>query len=339
MKKIIFNISIFLFTYIIINSVASAQDMKSLRGETMGNKYKVTWLETKISAKRMADIRSQIEQRLDDVNQSMSTWRKDSEINKINNSPKATPIRISYDMNHVITNAIHVAQLTNNALDITVGPLVNLWGFGPDGQVTELPSEQAIEAAIKSTGISNITLKNQYLTKNAANLKIDLSAIAKGYGVDVVADVLERNDIHDYLVDIGGELRIKGLNASQQAWKVGVDKPFAYSTGQMEIITPGDSAVATSGNYRKYFEKNGHYYSHLIDPRTGKPVSHTVVSVTVIEKNSMTADALATAFMVLTVEESLAVANEHNIPIMIIEDKFGELITHHSESFEKYIKE
>ena len=328
-----------LFLFSILVTQVNAQDMRAVHGKTMGNKYKVTWTEEKITPARMADIRAQIETRLEVVNQSMSTWREDSEISQINQTDKNTPITISDDLNRVVTEAISIAKLTDCTLDITVGPLVNLWGFGPDGKVIDPPSNKAIADAQKFIGIRHIQLKNNQLTKSIDGLKIDLSAIAKGFGVDVVAEVMEINGIKNYLVDIGGELRVKGLNAEQQAWKVGIDKPFAYSTGQMEIITPGDSAVATSGDYRKYFENNGHHYSHLIDPRSGRPVSHTVVSATVIAKYSMTADALATAFMVLSVEESLAIANAHNIPIMIIEDKFGELITHHSDNFKKYIKE
>ncbi|MEZ9139665.1 MULTISPECIES: FAD:protein FMN transferase [unclassified Shewanella] len=317
---------------------ANAQDMRTVHGQTMGNKYKVTWKEDKITAAKMANIRSQIEVRLETVNQSMSTWRQNSEISLINQAPKNTPIKISADFERVIIEAIRIAELTNNTLDVTVGPLVNLWGFGPDGRIQDLPSDQAIIDAKKSIGIQHIQLTNHSLTKSIDGLYIDLSSIAKGYGVDVIAEVMEQNNIHNYLVDIGGELRIKGLSLDNQEWTVGIDKPFAYSSGQMEIITPGNSAVATSGDYRKYFENNGQHFSHLIDPRSGRPVSHTVVSATVIEQYSMTADALATAFMVLSVQESLAIANEHQIPIMLIEDKFGKLITHHSESFKKYIK-
>ncbi len=328
-----------LFLYSILITQVNAQEMRTVHGKTMGNKYKVSWTAEKITPAHMANIRAQIETRLESVNQSMSTWREDSEISQINQTPKNTPITISRDMKYVMTEALRIAELTNHTLDVTVAPLVNLWGFGPDGKATEVPTQKAIDNAKQYVGIQHIKIENNQLTKTIDGLEVDLSSIAKGFGVDVVADVMELNGIHNYLVDIGGELRIKGLNAEQQAWKVGIDKPFAYSTGQMEIINPGNAAVATSGDYRKYFEKNGHHFSHLIDPRSGRPVAHTVVSATVIEKYSMTADALATAFMVLSVEESLAIANEHQIPIMIIEDKFGKLITHHSESFKKYIKE
>ncbi|WP_158638077.1 FAD:protein FMN transferase [Shewanella donghaensis] len=304
----------------------------------MGNNYKVTWTESKITAERMAAIRDELNQRLEDVNNSMSNWRDDSEITAINNISKNTSVKISRDLERVINEAISIHELTRGSLDITVGPLVDLWGFGPNGLIESLPSDQDIANAKAKIGVHHIVINDHHISKNTDGLQIDLSSIAKGFGVDVIAEVLERNNIHNFLVDIGGELRIKGVNANKELWKVGIDKPFAYSSGQIEIITPGDSAVATSGDYRKYFEKNGQHYSHLIDPRSGKPVTHNIVSATVIEKTSMTADALATAFMVLPRAESIEIANKNNIAIMIIEDNFGRLKTYYSDSFKKFIK-
>ncbi|WP_220736018.1 FAD:protein FMN transferase [Shewanella sp. c952] len=331
-----------IFFIIVISIIAtasfncSANEIKTLKGFTMGNNFKVTWSEENITADRMNELSNRINNKLKHISQSMSTWNSNSELSKINSGSQLNNIELSPELAKVIDSSLKLNQLTEGALDITVAPLIQLWGFGVSGIIENAPSDSEIETVKKLTGAEKITIKDRKLQRYHKDVSIDLSAIAKGYAVDVIAAILEENNIENYIVDIGGELKLKG-NKSNKPWTVGIDKPFAYSSGQIEVIEPGNKGIATSGNYRKYFESNGKHYSHIINPITGKPVQHTVVSATVISDSCMKSDGLATAFMVLPVNKSLEIANNNNLSIMIIEDKFGKLTTHYSNSFKQYI--
>ncbi|MCL1092706.1 FAD:protein FMN transferase [Shewanella kaireitica] len=303
----------------------------------MGNTFKVTWTEEKITADRMNKISIDISRKLKAINTSMSTWDANSELSIINKSSQLKNINLSPELASVIQQALVLNKLTEGALDITVAPLIQLWGFGVNGKIVKAPSDTQIAAIKALTGSDKIEVGNGKLQRFSEGVSIDLSSIAKGYAVDAIATLLENNDIKNYIVDIGGELKLKGNKQNNEPWSIGIDKPFAYSSGQIEVITPGDKGIATSGDYRKYFESNGKHYSHIINPTSGKPVQHTVVSATVISDSCMKSDGLATAFMVLPVSKSLEIANNNNLSIMIIEDKFGKLITHHSNNFKQYI--
>ncbi|GIU22512.1 FAD:protein FMN transferase [Shewanella schlegeliana] len=300
----------------------------------MGNSYSVKWKEETISPNRMHLLSNKINARLEEINKAMSNWDKDSELSLLNNA-NGNQVAISQELEFVINEAIRINHITQGALDITVDPLISLWGFGESGQTYNVPTSTEITKTLKFVGVDKIDLEDGVLSRSSNKVTINLSSIAKGFAVDAIATILEESNITNYLVDIGGELRINGTNLKNKSWSIGIDKPFAYSSGQAEVITPKNSAVATSGNYRKYFESGGEHYSHIIDPKTGKPVKYKIVSATVITESCMTADGLATAFMVLPAKKSIAIANKHNIPVMLIEDKFGKLITHYSDSFKK----
>ncbi|QLE86986.1 FAD:protein FMN transferase [Shewanella sp. Scap07] len=322
----------------LISPLSYADDVKSLKGFTMGNSYKVTWREAAISADRMHQLSTEIDLKLAEINAAMSTWDKQSELSLINQSDKPE-LPISAELAYVVAEAKRLHQLTHGALDVTLAPLIQLWGFGVSGQITQAPSQTEIDAALERTGTANFNLNNTVLQRDISQLNIDLSSIAKGHGVDVIANLLEQHGITHYLVDIGGELKLKGEKYPGRPWQVGIDKPYAFSHGQMAVITPGNRAVATSGDYRRYFESNGQHFSHILDPNTGKPVNNNIVSVTVLADLCMTADGLATAFMVLPVIDSLQIANNNHIPLMIIKEEHGKLVTHYSNTFEKYINQ
>ncbi|WP_048908454.1 FAD:protein FMN transferase [Shewanella piezotolerans] len=303
----------------------------------MGNTFKVTWVEGNISADRMNELSVKIDSRLEEINKSMSTWDSSSELSIINNSEQLKNINLSSELGEVVAQAIVLNKSTEGALDITVAPLIQLWGFGVSGKIEKAPSDSEIAAVRALTGADKIAIENGKLQRSNKQVTLDLSAIAKGYAVDAIATLLEKNDIDNYLVDIGGELKLKGTKKNNRPWAVGIDKPFAYSTGQIAVISPKNMAVATSGDYRKYFESNGKHYSHIINPLSGRPVQHTVVSATVISETCMKSDGLATAFMILPISKSLEIANNNNLSIMIIEDKFGKLTTHYSNNFKQYL--
>jgi thiamine biosynthesis lipoprotein len=211
-----------------------------------------------------------------------------------------------------------------------VGPLVNLWGFGPEYKPEVVPSAEIIAETRARIGLKNLHLNGNKLSKSIPNLYVDLSTIAKGYGVDLIAEYLESIGLNNYLVEIGGEMRIKGFKHTGELWHVAIEKPITKERTVQQVIVPKDNAVATSGDYRNYIEVEGQRYSHIIDPESGKPINHKLVSVTVIHPSSMTADGLSTALMVMGEDEAMAFATKHNIAAYIIsktEDGFKEQIT------------
>jgi thiamine biosynthesis lipoprotein len=227
-----------------------------------------------------------------------------------------------------VKEALRLNGLTLGALDVTVGPLVNLWGFGPEARPEVVPTDAELSERKAMTGIQHLAVDGNMLKKDIPNLYVDLSTIAKGWGVDVVADYIQSQGILNYMVEVGGEMRLKGLNREGVAWRIAIEKPSVEERSIQEIIEPGDMAVATSGDYRNYFERDGVRYSHIINPATGKPINHKVVSVTVLDASSMTADGLATGLMVLGEEQGMRIAEQNNIPVFMIvktQDGFKEM--------------
>ncbi|MGL4717229.1 MAG: FAD:protein FMN transferase [Aeromonas sp.] len=291
-----------------------------ITGSTMGTYYSIKVADHAISD--TATFQAEIDLLLERVNDQMSTYRPDSELSRFNQHGAATPMVVSRDTARVVTEAIHLGRESLGALDITVGPLVNLWGFGPDKRPTTVPSDELITQTRQKTGLGNLhvitSVDADTLQKDTPDLYLDLSAIAKGFGVDKVAEYLEARGAHHYLVEIGGELRLSGVNGKGHPWRVAIEKPIAGTGSIQEVITPGNNGVATSGDYRNYYELDGQRVSHTLDPRSGKPIQHRLVSVTVIHPSAMTADGLATAFMVMGPEKSLAYAKEQGLAIFVI---------------------
>jgi len=213
-----------------------------------------------------------------------------------------------------------------------------LWGFGPKYQLEKKPSEDELLAIKKNIGISNVVLDGNQLSKSIPNLYIDLSTIAKGYGVDLVAELLEQNNIDNYLVEIGGEMRLKGFKHTGELWHVAIEKPVTAERAVQQVIVPKDNAVATSGDYRNYFEADGQRFSHIIDPSTGRPINHKLVSVTVIHPSTMTADGLSTAMMVMGADNALAFAEKHEIAAYLIHKSENGFVEQSTVKFMQYLK-
>ncbi|WP_268408614.1 FAD:protein FMN transferase [Alteromonas sp. a30] len=307
----------------------------------MGTTYSISYYPTNSEMSDdevTSDVHQQIKQRLLEVNQVASTYIPDSELSLFNQSLGDEPVALSEDLNTLVAESINLAELTGGALDVTVGPLVNLWGFGPDKVPNKTPSPEEITQARARSGISKLHLQNGKLSKETPLLYVDLSTIAKGFGVDEVAEVLEQNGIHHYLVEIGGEIRVKGTKAHAEPWRVAIEKPISTVQTVQRILQPGNNGVATSGDYRNFFERDGKRYSHIIDPKTGQPINHRLVSVTVLHPSCMIADGLSTSFMVLGHEKAMALANKENIPALFIEKlpdgRFKETF---SEAMQRYI--
>ena len=289
-------------------------EMLELSGITMGTTYNIK-VKSRIPENIQDGIRIDVAGILENLDNRMSTYIPESELTQINRNNITSRQIISDDLYRVIAEALYVSRLTDGAFDITIGPLVNLWGFGPMEKDIAIPPNEAIKAELVKTGFKNLDLQpeSRSLLKKIPGLYIDLSGIAKGYAVDKVAEYLDNSGYTDYMVEIGGEIRAAGLNASQQPWNIGIEKPVPGIRSVQRAVPLRNMAMATSGDYRNFFEIDGIRYSHTIDPRTGTPVHHNLISVTVLNPSASIADALATGLLVLGPVAADKVAQEHNI--------------------------
>ncbi|MDT9587508.1 MAG: FAD:protein FMN transferase [Candidatus Arsenophonus melophagi] len=338
LKNKLFN-WIIIFSTILMFCSGFTSKQKSIYNQTMGTYYVVKYV-SKLFHPFLETLRYGIESRLEAINNQMSTYRPNSELSQFNQFQDVNiPFPISPSMMTVIKEAIHINQLTNGALDITIGPLVNLWGFGPEGRITKAPQEEILQLHKKWIGIDKLIIDGSRLIKKIPELYIDLSAIAKGYGVDVIAEYLESQNIHNYMIDIGGEVRTKGHNGKGLAWRIAIEKPSYQDLEQsvQTIIEPGNMSVATSGDYRNFFEKDGIYYSHTIDPSTGRPIMHNLISITVIAPTCMTADGLSTGLNVLGAEKGMEIAERLNLPVFMIIMTNKGLEERYSSGFKEFL--
>ncbi|XPF94254.1 FAD:protein FMN transferase [Colwellia sp. RE-S-Sl-9] len=308
-----------------------------LQGRTMGTTYNIKVIVENDSIDTQL-LQKDIDSALVNVNQEMSTYIPDSELSHFNQLRSSEPVTLSKGLARVIEEAIRLGKLSNGKLDVTVGPLVNLWGFGPEYRLEKVPSDELLEQTKSKVGIENIELVDGRLSKKIDELYIDLSTIAKGYGVDLIAELVESRGIHNYLVEIGGEMRLKGFKDTGELWHIAIEKPVTTERAVQQVVVPKNNAVATSGDYRNYFESNGQRFSHIIDPATGKPINHKLVSVTVIHPSSMTADGLSTALMVMGEKEALAFAEENEIAAYFISKSENGFVEQSTVKFAQYLK-
>lgn len=293
----------------------------TIQGEAMGTDW-VVRLGKPVGRSRHAHLTQIVTAAIDDVDQKMSTYKDTSEVSRFNAFNSVEPFSVSRDTAHVVEVSLEVSALSEWALDVTVAPLVRAWGFGA-GAVPGPPPEH-LEAMMALTGPGMVaSVEGPALVKKDPRVQIDLSAVAKGYAVDRVAEALEAEGVDRYLVEIGGEVRVLGANRRGQAWSVGVEKPDPRIRGSVSTAFPLTSgAIATSGSYRNFYERDGKRISHTIDPRTGRPVEHNLVSVTVFQDDCTHADAWATAMMVLGPVDGLALATdlEMGVLFMVVEE-------------------
>lgn len=274
-------------------------------------------------------VKIKIKLLLDELNGQMSTYQQDSELSIINQNTSAEWLTVSEPLYEVLKQANTISELSNGAFDITVGPLVNLWGFGPDGHTFIAPADEKIKQKLSNTGFHYLLFDDvkKQIKKENSQLYLDLSAIAKGYAVDRVGLLLESNGIESYMVEIGGELRLKGFNINNKPWRIAVEKPTADKRMIQKVLPLSDISLATSGDYRNFFEAEGVRFSHTIDPRSGKPIAHKLASITILSDTTIKADALATALMVLGEKQGYQLAVKENIAALFIiktEDGFVE---------------
>ncbi len=306
-----------------------------LQGKTMGTTFnvKVFVPETKL---RELNLYGDVKALLAVVNQSMSTYIEDSEINRFNRQSAGEVMTPSADFRKVLAESIRLGEQTQT-LDITMGPLIDLWGFGPDNRPSQVPSEDAINTMLSQIGVDKLILDANGVAKTHDDLEISMSAIAKGYGIDVVAEHLEYLGLTNYMVEIGGEIRVSGTKPDGQMWTIAIEEPTAGERAIHRVMQLANMSVATSGDYRIFYELDGTTYSHLIHPKTGYPIEQDLVSVTVLHPSAMTADGLATAIIVMGTEKAKAFAAEHNLPVYLISQTPDGLETYASDAFAPFM--
>lgn len=300
-------------------------------GFVFGTVYKITYQSDD-------NLKKEIEAELKKVDNSLSPYNPNSVITHVNHNEKVEPDSFFV---HVFRLARKVSEETNGAFDITVAPLVNAWGFGFK-QSTGVDS-LTVDSLRQIIGYQHIALKDNQVIKEDPRIMLDCSAIAKGFGVDAVARLLESKGIRNYMVDIGGEVVVRGKNPRMNAWQIGINKPIddSLSINQelQTILAISDVGMATSGNYRNFYYKGGKKYAHTIDPRTGYPVQHSILSSTVIAKDCASADAYATAFMVMGLDSAKAFCEAHPEldAYFICAGEGDNYETHFTEGMKKYI--
>ena len=295
------------------------QPVTSFAGATMGTRYQVRMRSNGALQAKLPSLQKTAATVLAELERELSTYQPQSDVARFNRANLNDWVAVGATTAHITKTALQVSALSRSAFDPTVGPLVALWGFGPDGRGKQLPSPSHVSDVLATVGTSNIEQDGEMLRKRHLGVGIDLNGIAKGYAVDALAQLLERYGINDYLVDIGGELRARGTRDGTQPWRVGILDPLTAEASAMLALDLRDQAIATSGNYFNYFVANGRRYSHNIDPRTGTPIRHRTVSVTVIAKDAMEADAWSTALMTLGRQQGAALAAQLELAALFLD--------------------
>jgi thiamine biosynthesis lipoprotein len=335
MKK--YPLLIILVIIVFSQAGAEAQTEHFIEGRTMGTTYHIQVVAD--AAERVSGLKEKIDQRLEEINQVFSTYIKNSEISRFNAFGVAgEKFAVSDDFMQVIRVASRIYRVSEKAWDGTVHPLVDLWGFGPTQRRPRKPQEAEIKALMKTIGFSRIRIvEPNFLVKNLATLTLDLNSIAKGFAVDRVSERVAAAGFENYLVEIGGEVFAAGVRADGKNWRVGINRPRkdAAFNEVYKAVSISNRAFATSGDYRNFFEMDGVRYSHVIDPRTGYPVSNGVVSVSIIADNCTLADGLATAIMVMGVEKGVQLVNRlDNVEcLIVVENSDGRLLDFYSPGF------
>ena len=293
-----------------------------LAGETMGSAWTVK-IAGPLPLSQEA-LQNGVQSRFESVNQALSTWRADSALSRFNAHAGDDWVPVDAELATVMAYALSLAERSGGAYDVTVGPLVNLWGFGPDPATHQVPDAAAIAAARARVGWQKVqvdTAANR--ARKPAGVYVDLSSLGKGRGVDRVAEYLDSQGVSNYLIDLSGKLRARGHNPLGKPWAVAVEQPASDDpSGEARTVPAAvvlsDESIATAGDYRRYFESGGRHYSHIIDPRTGAPVEHGTLSATALARSCMEADAWATVLMVMPPTEALRLANAERMPALLI---------------------
>lgn len=333
-KNKIINGPIFLLALFTLVSCFNKQELQIIHisGETMGTTYNVKYVPNKSFPIEQKVLENKIDVLLKNVNQVASTYISNSEISKINKADSQSEITLSPMFIVLMNEAVEMNKLSKGLFDPSLGPLINLWGFGPEKKV-KAPKISDIKKALGVSGMKNFKFHNKKLFKAQAQSQLDFSAFAKGYGVDSISQLLESIQLDDYFVEIGGEVRTRGQN---KVWRVGVERPDSSVRGQISKVLELNGALATSGDYRNYYIDGGKKFAHGLNFQTGKPVNNGIASVSIFHPiSTMRADSWATSLMVSSgLEESVALIKEHKLAAMIIYREGDVLKTYESPAWQ-----
>jgi thiamine biosynthesis lipoprotein len=308
-------------------------------GAVFGTSWSLTYTDASEAADPAA-VRAEIESVFELVNSSMNHYQPTSLISRFNTLPADAPVEVDWDFAYVLSTALTLSEVTGGAYDVTVSALSELWGFGPEGP-TRFPTPLAVTDAMRSVGGEQLSWQPEVrlLAKKVPGLALDFSSLAKGYAVDLGADALDEAGVAQYMLEIGGEVRVRGLSPRGDAWRIAVESPLAETRGAVQAaLAVTDVGIATSGDYRNFFEHEGRRYSHLINPLTGYPIQHDLVSVTVVHGSAMMADAWATALTVMGSTQALAVAEQRDLAVYLLRRSGNQLETLTSSSMTQWIE-
>ena len=318
---------------------SSSKHPVSISGTTMGTSYHLKLVVTDGWKVNIAELKRLITDRLTAIDNKMSTYKGDSDVSRLNKAVVATWVPIDTETLVVVNAAQKISNISAGSFDVTIGRLVNLWGFGPTVNIAAMPDPAEISTLLQQSGYNELELQQSppALLKHSELLYLDLSAIAKGYAVDAVAELLRQNGIANFLVEIGGEIITSGQKGVDAPWVVGIETPVTDQRVVHKRLKLRNVSMATSGDYRNYFEENGVRYSHTIDPANGYPIKHKLASVTVIDESCMRADAIATAIMVMGVEKGLEFAEKQNLAIFMLVKNGTGFAEKQSSAFNAYL--
>ena len=341
-KKVRYFTSNFLFFISLILVSCESRDIGNIQltGETMGTTYLIKISDYDTNIRPLDEIRFKVDSTLKLINLQMSTYMTSSEISKFNDAGIMS-ILPSPKFLSVLEYARDLSISTNGLFDITVGPLVQLWGFGQKNSNWAPPNKLNINQLLESIGNNTWALSFGELIKLNPNMEIDVNAIAKGFAVDIISLLIRSLGYNNYMVEIGGEVYCAGVNGNDESWKIAIELPDFESRSLFNIVNMSESAMATSGDYRNYFSYNDKKYSHTINPKTGKPIEHSLASATVISETCMDADGLATALLVMGTENALGfIENKNDVECLLIErTQNGSFKTFMSSGFGFYLSE
>ena len=324
---------IFMVLCVALSGCGNGDSMESLSGPTMGSTYSIKYVR-KSDSPAPKQVQTEVEKILAEVDRQMSTYRSDSDIERFNalsaNSCQTMPAPVL----ELVRAAEQLSRQSEGSYDLTVEPLLNLWGFGPQARDEKVPTAEALAEVMQRVGYSHLRISGDQLCKDAA-VEVDFNSIAAGYAVDTIAAKLQSLGIHNYLAEVTGELKAAGRKLDGSAWKIALEEPRDDQQVAQRIINVDGYGVSTSGDYRNYFEQNGRRYSHTFDARSGAPITHNLASVTVINPSTLMADGLSTLLLILGPERGWDYAQKHQIGAFFVIRADTGFVTRTSPEFER----
>ena len=318
---------------VVLSACGNGDSMESFGGPTMGSTYSIKYVR-RAGLPAAADVRVEVEKILADIDRQLSTYRSDSDIERFNDLPANRCQKMPASILKLIRVGEQLSEQSEGSYDLTVEPLLNLWGFGPQGREEKVPAEQALAQVRQRVGYQHLRIEADQLCKDAA-VEVDFNSIAAGYAVDTIAARLEALGIHDYLAEATGELKAAGKKLDGSPWRIALEEPRDDQQVAERIVAVDGFGMSTSGDYRNYFEQGGRRYSHTFDARTGAPVSHALASVTVIHPSALMADGLSTLLLILGPQRGWDYAEKHDIGAFFVIRTDTGFVTRSSHAFER----